>query len=90
VRPPRVGRIPLTVAISPVDVSPMPDLDDHYKLSGIVDRIQHTVVPLAEPIFLLAGQLLSAGLARVRCQALDFGDETLPVVSGEGLKFLGS
>ena len=33
----------------------MPDLDDHENPLGIVDRIQHAVVTLAEPIFLLAG-----------------------------------
>jgi hypothetical protein len=65
----------------------MPDLDDYKNLPGIVDRIQHAVIALAEPIFLFAGQFLSAGWARVRCQAFDFGDDTLPVVGGEGVEF---
>ena len=67
----------------------MSDLDDDNDGFGVVDQIEHSVVPLAEAKLLPAGKFFTTGWARLRCKASDLRDQALAALQGDGLDFLG-
>jgi hypothetical protein len=65
------------------------DLDNDDERLGVVDRIEHAVVPLAEAELILAGKFLTTRRPGFFCKSSDLRDEALAVLQWDGLDFLG-
>ncbi len=65
---------------SPVDVSPMSDLDDCDGWFRVVDRIENPVVPLAHAVFVLPRKLFAAVRAWFATKLSDPRYQPLPIL----------
>src|SRR2546428_5957275 len=74
---------------STVLVPAVTDLDHRHRLGCVIDRVEDAVVPLADPILLLPGQLLHALGSRRHGKSRDLGGDQAANFRREALEFLG-
>src|SRR5437773_5065862 len=74
---------------STVHVPAVTDPDHRHRLGCVIDRVEDAVVPLADPILLLPGQLLHALGSRRHGKSRDLSGDQAANFRREALEFLG-
>lgn len=76
----------------PIDLAPVPDLENLDRTRTVVDQVDDSVRPLADAIALVrSGKLLAAVWPRIRAESGDPGDDSGPdSPRRDGRELLGS
>ena len=74
-------------ASAAVDIPAIADRNDRHDQDLVLDGVEHAVVALADPVLVMAGELLTADRPGVARERLDLGGETAPVFGGDGFEF---